>query len=60
MIDDGRCIIDIISQQAGMALPTQLTSAATALLEQCVRHGIGLGGMVTGVGECVSEILSFC
>ncbi len=63
MIDDGRCIIDIMSQRAGaagMALATQLTDAATALLDRCVADGRGLGGMIKGVGECVYGILSFC
>ncbi len=43
-----------------MALPSQLTDAATALVHQCVVNGLGIGGMVTDVGKYVCEILGFC
>ena len=43
-----------------MALPTQLTDAATALVDQCVVNGRGIGGMVMDVGKCVCKILGFC
>ena len=61
-IDDGRCIIDIISEPglAGMATPPQLRAAATALVEECVADGKGIGGIIDGIGECVCQALGFC
>ena len=61
-IDDGRCIIDIISERgdAGMATPDQLRDAATAVVEECVADGKGLGGMIFDIGECVCQVLDLC
>ena len=61
-IDDGKCIIDIISEpgDGGMATPAQLRDAATAVVEECVADGKGLGGMIHGIGECVCQVLGFC
>ena len=61
-IDNGRCIIDIISESgvAGMATPAQLRAAATALVEECVADGKGLGGIIDGIGECMCQILGSC
>ena len=61
-IDDGSCIIDIFPQEQGgdgMVLPKQLIDAATELVDQCVVRGNGVGGVITGVGKCVCEILNF-
>lgn len=61
-IDDGRCIIDIISEPGGtgMATAMQLRAAARAVVEECVADGKRLGGIIYNVGECVCQILDFC
>ena len=61
-IDDGRCIIDIISEpgDAGMATPDQLRDAAAAVVEECVADGKGLGGVIYDIGECVCQVPGFC
>ena len=43
-----------------MALPRQLTEAATAVVNHCVVNARGIGGMVIDVGKCVREILGSC
>lgn len=43
-----------------MATPAQLRDAATAVVEECVADGKGVGGMIYDIGECVCQVLCFC
>ena len=57
--DDGRCALDIVkSHEYAFAIVTvdELISAATTLVDTCVRDRGGKGGIVSGIGKPRKEL----